>query len=435
MSNSTTTTSGGSGVSKNVPRIVPWLNAEDWRQTRKLLYSSDVEEIRLGLLQAKIWMERGKVPTAVESTVNLLETVLIDREYLSEFLLTREKISKEMENEEEGDVVTEVVTDSPVSDSYALITVDERQLRLAYNTAVIRFVNELVDRAQKSLFATSITKLAEQIGLPRVFVDIRHDGTHDKLNSLELLRWASWEALKWLEDQYWSYEDEMMPVTLINEFNETVHGLLDQFCDQLDKINEIQSANSLEKSTNSRIVNQINFLQTLPRIMKHFLISLCDYKRKEAENVIESIIKLLTRNNWEIFNLVISDVLIERKESEKWIKWIVEEFKKQKDSLKADNFASNLLEKFAKKSSEELFNDRILKIWEDLGPLVIDEKVKRIYSIFESVYIKKQKTKTSKIQESKNILMKRKYFEDENLETWSLVSENWRPCPIGTIPK
>ena len=255
------------------------------------------------------------------------------------------------------------------------------------------------------------------------------------MNSLELLRWATWEALKWLEDQYWSYEDEMTPVTLINEFNETVHGLLDQFCDQLDKINEIQSANSLEKSTNSRIVNQINFLQTLPRIMKHFLISLCDYKRKEAENVIESIIKLLTRNNWEIFNLVISDVLIERKESEKWIKWIVEEFKKQKDSLKADNFASNLLEKFAKKSSEELFNDRILKIWEHLGPLVIDEKVKRIYSIFESVYIKKQKTKTSKIQESKNILMKRKYFEDENLETWSLVSENWRPCPIGTIPK
>lgn len=437
-STSTTTTSAGSGTSKNVPRIVPWLNSEDWRKTRKLLYSSDVEDIRLGLLQAKIWMDRGKVPTAIESTVNFLETVLIDREHLSEFLFKRGKINKEMETKAEAEE-GEAVTGSSVSEAYALINVDERHLRLAYNTAIIRFVNELVDRAQKSLFATSITKLAEQIGLPRVFVDIRHDGTHDKLNSLEMLRWAAWEALKWLEDQYWSYEDEMTPVTWINEFNEAVHGLLDQFCDQLDKINEIQSAASLEKSSNSRIVNQIDFLQTLPRIMKHFLFSLCDYKRNNAENVVESIIKLLTRNNWDVFSLVISDVLIECqcRESEKWIKWVVEELKKQKDSLKADILASKLIEKFAKKSSKELFNDRILKIWEYLGPLLIDEKVKGIYSIFESVYIKnnQKQSKASKIKESKNILMKRKYFEDENLETWSLVSSNWRPCPIGTIPK
>lgn len=440
MSNSAT--SGASGASKNVPRIVPWLNVEDWRQTRKFLYSCDVEEIRLGILQAKIWMDRGKVPTAVESTVNFLETILIDSEYLPEFLSERIKINKD---KEQGPLTDEIDSeDESTAKSadfepvYLTASIDSRHLRLAYNTAVIRFVNELVDRAQKSLFATSITKLAEQIGLPRVFVDIRHDGTHDKLNSLELLRWSAWEALKWLEEQYWSYEDDITPTGWLKEFNENVNGLLDQFCDQLEKINEIQSASSLEKSSNSRIISQIDFLQTLPRIMKCFLSALSDYKRKGSENVIESIIKLLTRNNWDIFSLVISDVLLEKKETnEKWVEWIVEEIKKQKDTSKSDSLAKKLLEKFAKKSSEEMFKDRLLKIWEPLTPVITDEKVKRIYSIFESVYMKKQlkSGQISKIKDSQIFLKKRKYSEDENLESWSMVNESWRPCPIGTIPK
>lgn len=421
MSASTST----SGASKNVPRIVPWLSAEEWSQTRKLLYSGDVEEIRLGLLQAKIWMDRGKVPTAIESTVNFLETILADSENLSEFLLTRRR--------EEEDAIIEEETAVQ-----AVVKLDERQLRLAYNTAIIRFVNELVDRAQKSLFATSITKLADQIGLPRVFVDIRHDGTHDKLNSLELLRWAAWEALKWLEDQYWSFEDDMTANTFAFEFNENVHGLLDQFCGQLEKINEVQSAASLEKSSHARIVSQIDFLQTLPRIMKAFLMDLCDYKRKESsevENVIESIIKPLVRNNWEIFCPSVSDVLIERKESEKWTKWIVEELKKQQQQSKVNVLASNLLERFAKKSSEELFKNRLVKIWADLDSLVSDEKIKSVYSIFEAVYQKKQPTKKNRIGESREILKKRKYVEIEDLEGWTAVNENWRPCPLGTIPK
>jgi hypothetical protein len=464
MSNSNSTTNPGApGASKNVPRIVPWLNADDWRQTRKFLYSSDVEEIRLGLLQAKIWMDRGKVPTAVESTVNFVETILMDREYLSEFLCSRLKSDKEMSETEvlvsetevtvaETDSDSERVVYEAINDTGSLVSVkdsmlmgssDERVLRLAYNAAIIRFVNELVDRAQKSLFATSITKLAEQIGLPRVFVDIRHDGTHDKLNSLELLRWAALEALKWLEDQYWSYEDEMTPASWLKEFNENVHYLLNQYCDQLEKINEIQSAVSLEKSSNSRIINQIDFLQTLPRIMKCFLFALCDFDRKGSENVVESIVKILTRNNWDIFVLVIPEVLIERKEKdgEKWVKWIVEEIKKHKNYSKADNLATKLLENFAKKSSEELFKDRLLKVWEALAPVLIDEKVKQIYSIFDSVYMKKKgkqgetNFKLEEQQECQNILKKRKYFEDENLESWSIVNENWRQCPLGTIPK
>lgn len=428
-----------SGASKSVPRIVPWLSAEEWKSTRISLYSNEVEEIRLGILQAKIWMERGKVPTAVESTVNFLEIILRDTEFLDKFLDSREEEEAEEIDIEDNCKGIEILEASEDEDFKVLGGSDDRLLRLAYNTAIIRFVNELVDRAQKSLFATSITKLAEQIGLPRVFVDIRHDGTHDKLNSLELLRWAAWEALKWLENEYWSFEDEQTPVTWMNDFVSNVHGLLDQYCDQLEKISETQSSVALEKSSYARIISQIDFLQTLPRILKSFLLALCDYKRKSG-NVIESIIKPLARNNSELFYESAVEIILARRETDEWIPWIIEELKKSTSSPSSnqnliDNFATKLLESFAKQSSGSLFQEKILKIWVLLGPLVQAEKIKMIYAVFESVYQKfLTGNSASRIVESKVLVKKRKYVEDENIEGWSLVNENWRPCPLGSIP-
>ena len=424
--------------SKSVPRIVPWLSAAEWRETRHLLYSNEVEDIRLGLLQAKIWMDRGKVPTAVESTVNFLETVLIDTEYLEDFLKRR---SVELDcNDIEEDLKDEDTVLGKVSGASYASSDNDRVLRLAYNAATIRFVNELVDRAQKSLFATSITKLADQIGLPRFFVDIRHDGTHNKMNSLELLRWAAWEALKWLEDEYWSFEDDITPITISKDFNDNVHGLLDQYIEQLEKINEKQSALQLEKSTNVRIISQIDFLQTLPRIIKSFLTSLCDYKRKSCinnDNIFESIVRLLARNNWEIFCPVVIEILLERKETDSWIPWIIEELKKMPPNY-GDEFVSELLVKFAGKSSNGLFKEKMANIWHLFGDFFEGKtKFNRIYSIFESVYVQGTvNQKKNLVGTSRNLLeKKRRYVEDENLDCWSIVNENWRPCPLGSIPK
>lgn len=427
MSTSASTTTGTSGASKSVPRIVPWLNAEEWRETRKRLYSTDVDEIKLGLLQAKIWMDRGKVPTAVESTVNFLETILTDQSNLKSFLQSRSSDEHENLNGNENENVDEDAEETVESD---------RLLRLAYNTAVIRFVNELVDRAQKSLFATSITKLAEQIGLPRVFVDIRHDGTHDKLNSLELLRWAAWEALKWLEDQYWSFEDDFTPALWLSDFQTQVNGLIDQFCEQLEKINEVQLAASLEKSAHARITSQIDFLQTLPRIMKAFLTCLCERDQRRTGNVIEAVVRPLARNNAELFDSVVVDLLLEkRKETEGWIPWIVEEMKRGGSQKRIDAFASRILAVFAKKSSQELFKECIEKIWALLGPLVQNDRINKIHQSLSNVYSDNKKPQTlskDSIAESRSFLQKRRYVEDENLEGWGEVNENWRPCPLGS---
>ena len=44
---------------------------------------------------------------------------------------------------------------------------------------------------------------AQQIGLPTVFVDLRHEATHGDMPTLTNLRSAAQRAIQWLWDDYW----------------------------------------------------------------------------------------------------------------------------------------------------------------------------------------------------------------------------------------
>ncbi len=44
---------------------------------------------------------------------------------------------------------------------------------------------------------------AQKIGLPALFVDIRHEATHGDMPNLINLRSAAVRALRWLWDDYW----------------------------------------------------------------------------------------------------------------------------------------------------------------------------------------------------------------------------------------
>lgn len=59
-----------------------------------------------------------------------------------------------------------------------------------------RFVNGLVDVEQKQEYAKSIYLLADKIGLPRTFVDIRHQATHSQLPSIPVLRKSCNEVIQ-----------------------------------------------------------------------------------------------------------------------------------------------------------------------------------------------------------------------------------------------
>jgi len=65
------------------------------------------------------------------------------------------------------------------------------------------FVTGLLDSQQESKYKVSMYAKAQEIGLPALFVDLRHEATHGDMPSLTNLRSAAQRALQWLWSDYW----------------------------------------------------------------------------------------------------------------------------------------------------------------------------------------------------------------------------------------
>lgn len=391
-----------------LPKLATWIDEKEWKEARELLFSQEIEEIREGCSLVRIWMSRGKVPTAVESTVNFLQVILSDPEFVDEFLAGRRG------EEASGEPQESVLNMSA-----------NKTLRLAYTTAVIRFVNELVDQAQKTAFAASITKLADQLGLPRFFVDIRHDGTHDQMTSLELLRWAASEALKWLESKYWSCNDDR---NASEELKESVYKSLDTFLEQLVKISgEVTVNASLEKNVMSRIIGPVDYLLTVERVMSMFLSALVAYPKESV--VIEVIIRLLLRNSPSVFREAFVKLWITAPRgspiTSKWIGWIAQELTQES----AKPFLSAVFQSFAANSSEEAFKEKLEPLWTQTAQF--NSSFEGLFAIFSRAYSEVVSSTHSGLAISQQILKTRKFVLPEDLDDWTEIPETWKPVPFG----
>ena len=70
-------------------------------------------------------------------------------------------------------------------------------------TAITRFVTALLDSTQTSKYKVSMYAKAAEVGLPALFVDLRHESTHGEMPSLRVLRDAAEKGLEWLWRDYW----------------------------------------------------------------------------------------------------------------------------------------------------------------------------------------------------------------------------------------
>lgn len=143
-------------------RLVPWISWEEWEQVGRYLFDENESLVRKGLDIVAAWRIRGRVPVGVDATANLREIQL---------------------------------NDSAMSDHLT---------RLQYSISIVRFVNGVADSAQKGRVAVSVASLAQNVGIPRILVDIRHESTHNELPSLSTLRIAAQQALTWLRQRYWT---------------------------------------------------------------------------------------------------------------------------------------------------------------------------------------------------------------------------------------
>lgn len=154
-----------------VPSATPWKTTGEFLELRNWFYPeiSDLEAANASkqraIARTKAYMIRGHVPHAVECT--------------SMFFSAQ-------------------IEDTPSSNAIST--------RLAMSTALIRFVNGIIDPYQKGSYVMPMQVIARDIGLPVFLVDLRHTCTHETLPSLKELRCGVEEALKWLYENYWAVQ-------------------------------------------------------------------------------------------------------------------------------------------------------------------------------------------------------------------------------------
>ena len=93
----------------------------------------------------------------------------------------------------------------------------------------------LLDSQQDSKYKISMYTQAQKIGLPALFVDIRHEATHGDMPHLTNLRSAAERALKWLWDDYWKGLEEHALVLPVENGLSAAASLEEMRC-QWDKV-------------------------------------------------------------------------------------------------------------------------------------------------------------------------------------------------------
>ncbi|XP_072287072.1 ribosomal biogenesis protein LAS1L isoform X2 [Pyxicephalus adspersus] len=146
-------------------QVVAWISKAEWEQVLEYLYSRDSKLQRDALNLISVWKSRygNSMPLAVECTADLIRCKILD---------------------ESGGM-------------------GEQELALIYGLALVRFVNIITERKQKTI-AIPLRRLANELNIPEWVVNLRHSATHGKMPKLSMCR-KGWEfVMEWLRREYWS---------------------------------------------------------------------------------------------------------------------------------------------------------------------------------------------------------------------------------------
>ncbi|KAH6783539.1 hypothetical protein C2S52_008498 [Perilla frutescens var. hirtella] len=167
-------------------KLVPWISWDEWKLVKGSLFSSSPDSVASALKRISTWRSRGCIPVAVDVTASIVEIHQKDPFFRNDL-------------------------DESVSQS-------EEMLVMLYCMAIVRLVNGVVERTREKN-QISIGEAADAIGIPRMLIDIRHEGSHRDLPSLQLVRLASTKALDWLIWYYWEPQEKEIPVQNIKAAN------------------------------------------------------------------------------------------------------------------------------------------------------------------------------------------------------------------------
>ncbi|KAJ4978407.1 hypothetical protein NE237_009187 [Protea cynaroides] len=159
-------------------KLVPWLSWDEWNFLRESIFSSSPDLIAVALRRISAWRSRGCLPVVIDVTASIVEIQQKDSFF--------------------GEGCTNDALES------------EEMLAMLYCMAITRLVNGVIEKTRKKT-EVSIGDAADAIGIPRMLIDIRHEGSHRDLPSLQLVRLASMKALDWLRSYYWEPQKSAIP--------------------------------------------------------------------------------------------------------------------------------------------------------------------------------------------------------------------------------
>ena len=140
-------------------RPVGWKNWDEWLHVYNLLFSEDEQEILKGCAKVSAWLSKQQVPIAIEVTAAL---------------------QKELHNNKRN--------------------VD------ALSLGIIRFINGVIEPYKDANISSSIQTICNELNVPDHVLNIRHAATHGQIPTFEFACVGALSALKWLRDNYWEQQ-------------------------------------------------------------------------------------------------------------------------------------------------------------------------------------------------------------------------------------
>ncbi|XP_074345976.1 uncharacterized protein LOC141684760 isoform X3 [Apium graveolens] len=167
-------------------KLVSWISWDDWRFVKDGLFSSSPDSISSSLRRVSAWRSRGCIPVVVEVTAYIIEIQQKDP-------LFRNDVSVNLLHSEEMFTMLYSMAIMRYDVSENLLH-SEEMLAMLYSMAIMRLVNGVVEKTRKKT-EVSIGEVADELGIPRMLIDVRHECSHRDLPSLRLVRLASCKAL------------------------------------------------------------------------------------------------------------------------------------------------------------------------------------------------------------------------------------------------
>lgn len=193
--------------------FTPWRDRRELLAVRRQFYPTldgetraATSELEAGqhaaVARVAMWMQRGHCPHMVESTALLMAAVLSDEgaDATSGATFSSIKVAASSPS------VSHVIAGSSKGSAAAYAS------RATYAAAFSRFVTGLLDGHQDRARKLSMHGLAQTVGLPPGFVELRHQATHEALPALRRLRVAARQALAWIWGYYWVNMEEVEAV-------------------------------------------------------------------------------------------------------------------------------------------------------------------------------------------------------------------------------